>query len=414
MGYGFCMAQNPWDRFALAFKPPPASVQSKLRITHPELFDLDGWDSLAGTFYLPSPRYLAQSYHHAVCSFWNALPPTLVELLFYMIMRERGNDVSPTNLDQHFVNNKACSDIFAISRHLLEQIQPMHARIVLDRNNLPDKPKNKLQANAQIYRDGQIRILEVVIRELSILVHSIRPSAGFLREPSKHSVCSILLDLPKALEIWSRAFPSEQQRFLSGIGQTTNSTDVHDLLRAGWEEDIWTLWLCWLLLMDKNGDFAPPGTSGDDSDDKTQMKRLVGGWTDWLRESYLPGILERVRRGTLRSTDPRTRFEALRDVDLGNDRDMAETALSDLEDHLNDLMSIVRTAATSAPNSLWGDGMWTADLIAVWGLRITKYECFEKSLLQGEISDSNTDGDLVMYLHRPEGRHIWLEAGHEP
>lgn len=421
MGYGFCTHQNPWDRFALAFKPPPAPVQNRLRTTHPELFDLNGWNSSAGTFYLPGPRYIAQGYDHRIFSFWNTLPPTLIELLFHMVMRERGKDVALVNLEQYLSSNKACPDIFAISRHFLEQVQPMLARIMHLRSCLPLKPKNRLQTNAQMYRDGQIRILENVVRELRKFIQSIQPATDLSSNTLKSDTCSALLTLPEVLAVWNQAFPSAHQTFLSGIEQTANTSDVHLLLQAGWEEDIWALWLCWLLIMDKNGDFEitkRDGVYGDNygnnNDNETGAKLRIGGWIDWLRGSYLPGILERVRNGTLLSTDPRTRFEALRDVDLGGDRDVAETALSDLEDHLKDLMGIVLTAATSAPDTLWANAMWSGDLIALWGLRITKYECVEKCLLHDGHSNSDADEGLVMYLHRPDGKHCWLEPGYEP
>ena len=411
LGYGFCVPQNLWDRFALAFKPPPPSIQDKLRQTHPELFDSNGWVSSAGTFYLPGPKYLAQRYQHHPFSFWNTLPPTLIELLFHIVTRERGKDVSLVSLKQYLISNGACSDIYAISRQLLEQLQPMLARIMLSRHDHIHEPTNKFQVNAQMYRDGQIRILESVIGELKAFVHSIRPVPNYLQSPSRTGACSLLLTLPETLAIWAQAFPSAHQSFLLGVQRSANTSDVHTLQQAGWEEDIWVLWMCWLLVMDKRGDIKITETEGHV--DETDTKALVGGWMNWLRGSYLSGILERVRSGALSSDDPRTRFEALRDVDLGNERDMAETALSDLQDHLHDLIGIVRTAAASAPDSLWGDTMWSEDLIAVWGLRITKYECVEMSLFQDGSGGSDSEEGLVMYLHRMDGRHVWLEEDSE-
>ncbi|KAL9075206.1 MAG: hypothetical protein Q9157_004110 [Trypethelium eluteriae] len=412
MGYGFCVSQNPWDRFALAFRPPPVTVQNKLRSTRPELFDANGWDSSAGTFYLPSPRYLAQSYYHDPFSFWSALPPTLVELLFHMVMRERGKDVSFVNLKDYLIDNRACWDIFAISRQFLEQVQPMLARITLEKSVLPSTPKNKLQANAQIYRDGQIRILNSVLKGIHTFVQSVRPILEPLHDISQHDCCSMLMTLPEVLDIWQQAFPSAHRNFLAGIERSANTSDVHVLQQAGWEEDIWTLWLCWLLIMHEKEDFDKHGTNGENGD--IRSKALIGGWTDWLRHSYLPVILDRVRRGTLGSADPRTRFEALRDVDLGNEGNLAETALADLEDHLNDLLGIVRMAADFMPTSLWGDAMWSGDLIAVWGLRITKYECVERSLLQDDDGGKEGEEGLLMYLHRMDGRHVWLEGEYKP
>ncbi|KAL9095759.1 MAG: hypothetical protein Q9165_002191 [Trypethelium subeluteriae] len=412
MGYGFCVSQNPWDRFALAFRPPPVAIQNRLRSTRPELFDANGWDSSAGTFYLPSPRYLAQTYYHDPFSFWNALPPTLVELLFHMVMRERGKDVSFVNLKDYLIDNRACWDIFAISRQFLEQVQPMLARIILERSVLPTTPKNRLQANAQIYRDGQIRILDSVLKGVRTFVQSARPVFDLSQNVPQHDCCSMLMTLPEVLDVWQQAFPTAHRNFLAGIERSANTSDVHVLQQAGWEEDIWTLWLCWLLIMHEKEDFEKYEPSGEVGDIKS--KALISGWTDWLRNTYLPVILDRVRHGTLSSANPRTRFEALRDVDLGKDGNLAETALADLEDHLNDLLGIVRMAADSMPTSLWGDAMWSGDLIAVWGLRITKYECVERSLLQDEHASKDGEDGLLMYLHRMDGRHVWLEGEYKP
>ncbi|KAI9686494.1 MAG: hypothetical protein M1822_003505 [Bathelium mastoideum] len=408
MGYGFCIPRNPWDRFALAFKPPPAPVQNKLRVTHPELFGLDGWNSTAGTFYLPGPKYAAQRYHSHNFAFWSALPPTLIELVYHMAMQERGRNVSFANLEQYLRNNKACPEMFATSRNLLEQIQPMLDRLILCRNSVPAKPKNKRQANAQIYRDGQICILHTITRELRAFFRSARPSSNVLRDPSEHAQCSLLLTLPEVLEIWHRAYPVAYSAFVTGLEQTAHASDIYVLQQAGWEEDIWTLWLCWLLIVDTNS-----GSKTYDHNGETGSKTLVRGWTDWLRSSYLPGILDRVRYGALSAADPRTRFEALRDVDLGNNGDVAIAALSDLEDHLKDLMGIVRSAAAAAPHSPWGDAMWSEDLIAVWGLRITKYECIERSFLHDD-GGANIEEGLLMYLHRMDGHHAWPEEAHNP
>ena len=404
MGYGFCISQNPWDRFALAFKPPSPLVQSKIRVAHPELFDAKGWDTSAATFYLPGPKYQNERYQSNAFSFWNALPPTLIELVFHMVMQERGKDVSAVDLEQYLFTNKLCSDIFAISRHLIEQFLPMLDRLLACKSALPIKSKNKFQASAQIYRDGQIRILDTIIRELRTVVQSIRPGPDFLQDLSEPDRCSVLLTLPEVFEIWRRAFPSTHQSFLSGVEQSANSCDIQVLQQAGWEEDIWPLWFCWLLMMHQNGDFD---TCEDGSE--TSCKNAIAGWTSWLRTSYLPGILERVRCGALCSADPRTRFQALRDVDLGKDGDVAETALADLEDHLKDLMGTVRVAATSAPDSLWGDVMWSENLIAVWGLRIVKYECIERNLIQAKGNGGDNEDGLLMYLHRMDGKHTWME-----
>ncbi|KAI9714319.1 MAG: hypothetical protein M1820_000280 [Bogoriella megaspora] len=406
MGYGFCLLDNPWDRFTLLLRPPAPAVQAKLKEPHPELFESGEWNMSAGRFCLQAPKYQEARYHHPRFPFWDSLPWALVELLFHMIMHERRRELAYGDLEQHFVSNRACADIFAVSRHMLEQLHASLNRMHDEENTPLRGPRNKLQQNAQIYRDGQIRILQSVIAEFRHFFSSILLSARNIPANPTKDHCSTLLTLPEALEIWARAYPSAHRDFLNGIAQSSNASDVHILQQAGWEDDIWTLWLCWLIIIHTTDEAREKATteSGDEN-----SRALINGWVDGFREHYLADALRRVREGILRSACPRTRFEALRDVDLGSDMTIAQTAMADLQDHLDDLWRIVQAAATAAPDSIWAHPMWSEDLIAVWGLRVLKYECIDQSLLTNGPDSSDEFQGLLMYLHRPDGNHVWVE-----
>ncbi|TKA66182.1 hypothetical protein B0A49_08348 [Cryomyces minteri] len=388
MGYGFCIPGNPFDRVAMTLKALPPIIQARLRQTNSQLFSLppnntssspfqssstEGsssktplpvWNLTAATFYLPGPQYRKGHYSHDM-PFWRSFSSTLIEILFYLFFPERGielpNDPAfitgpeRKNIDVGlYCRAYGCRYIMGVSRIMIRQLTSRLTKITQFDDTLPAQPQNERQGNAKIYRDGQVEILKTGIGELTSVIHYFHrrgDNEALNRFPgTTHTLSS-------TLSAYRLASPSRHRAFTTGLRHVLGTAELAALCDAGWEADIWTLWLCWIWVEVASRSHATSGTEvgNNDERDEDDDDDEVAIWVKSLSKAYLPSVLARVR--------------AFDDADTAAGAVEEETAAK-----AEELLALVREAAQRRPQSLWASPWWSEQLVALWGCRIVVHE----------------------------------------
>lgn len=338
LGYGFCLADNPFDKVLLTLKSPSEDLQKDMVTVHPGYFDSNGaWSSEKTTF------GLTQMSSNGNLSIFEQLPEPLIELLLYILRSQRG-------LPFRFVQ-KPLEHVLAagsignryqshLARIIVESLAPK--LLGLKSTTPSDPPTNYRQKQAGIYRSGQMKVLESVISGCKAFLRTnFRPSATI----TPGFDCGRLLTLTELLSVASSTGRgSHVEQFIEGIASSAGTDNVEQLRAAGWEEDVFVLLLCYLHL---------------------------DGWKESLEAEYL-------------------------NIE---DQTSQNTGVDDLE-QARGLMAIVRHAAQSIPGSLWQDARWSDSLIADYGGAIMKHESFLMMLPSPTSVDASAESaTLVVYLH---------------
>ncbi|KAF2401001.1 hypothetical protein EJ06DRAFT_416126 [Trichodelitschia bisporula] len=159
MGYGFCIMDNPCDQVAISLSEPPSQVYEVLKQSFPASFTTPEWNRNEGTFFLRGRGHYTGGYTHDLPCL-RGLPPeffvAILELVRLSFSKRTGEE--PPS-DQELV----CSSIDSVRFRLHQNRNDIAAWIP----TLPDGPQNIRQVYSKIYRDGQLRILEEIIEELS-------------------------------------------------------------------------------------------------------------------------------------------------------------------------------------------------------------------------------------------------------
>jgi len=211
--------------------------------------------------------------------------------------------------------------------------------------NLPPKPGNARQRYADIYRRGQLQILDEVIEGLRGyvrgLVYNPAPANGS-ELGNKRPKAPSLIKLEDLLQLLE--FDAD---FLDGVAVSANTKDIEQLRLAGWEDDIWVLLLCYALL--------GPG------------KGIA-----WLRDA-MPEYFTRIN------------LEGSEGIAVSAEEVSQAGSLTD----------IVSAAALALPGSRWGDSRWSPKFLAAVGGRTLQHESFTVMCpgLSGE------EARLCVYLH---------------
>lgn len=343
IGYGFCIPNNPYDTVALTLKEPPADLQVDLKHVKAGYFTAEGaWSLEKGTFRLgiPSPR---SQHPHGV--FFD-LPELLLELLLYMLRCER---------DLPFIFIERLSERLTTPHSSESRYLPHIARLIatflsqkltqLESGKLPSSPQNTKQRQASIYRQGQIKIMQMYISNLQSFVRSLIWTP--LTQDSRLAQQPCLVTLESALSAFA-ARGLLDDAFMEGISLSTNTRDLEQLRIAGWEEDVWVMLWSYVLLFSKR-----------------YSKSLNGVFPEYIDLDHV-----------LDDASVTTGHEAI-----------SQAA---------DLLGIVATAAAACPDCTWGDDRWSAKYIASVGGRILEHESF---MIRSIASQGDEEAGLHVYLH---------------
>jgi hypothetical protein len=160
-GYGFCIESNPCDVVAIRIGRPPEPVHAALRVQFPTRFSTPDWSPDEATFFLRGSNHYTGGYEDCSMPCLRGLPPEMYAairaiLAFAYAAHIEQGEMTEDDLDE-------------------ASIQAIHDRLSDKRNSivqwnsqLPPQPQNQRQAQAKIYRDGQLRILDEILSELDI------------------------------------------------------------------------------------------------------------------------------------------------------------------------------------------------------------------------------------------------------
>jgi hypothetical protein len=163
MGYGFCIPNNPCDQVAIRLAYPYEQTHAELKRCIPTHFKSESWSDQESVFYIRGSNHYSGGYTNS----WNkkflrGLPQEFV--LALRIIIEPSWESQQEDLDnERAIEAELWFDIFEIVLDRLREKQ----RAVSDVNkDLPVSPQNERQRQAKAYRDGQLDILQEVIREI--------------------------------------------------------------------------------------------------------------------------------------------------------------------------------------------------------------------------------------------------------
>lgn len=348
LGYGFCIANNPFDTVMLTLKPPPEELQQALRKTHSGYFAQDGtWSGDKATFRLK--RMLAPETFTDITSAFDQLPEGLLDLLTQIVRFDRGLPFEQVDDPAAYLkdpNSHGRRYLPFVARMIVTSLAPKYQKLQATSATLPPTPENAIQAQAKIYRDAQIEILEGTISGLKASLRILRPP---------YAKAARLVTLDEAVVLMDESMSKD---FLAGVRANARTSDVEQLRLAGWEEDAWVLLLCYAWLW----------TSSNPSEEmvKAHIDELEA---EYHAESLATGSSDSVEGGE--------------------------------SDEAGDLMNIVKTAAERLPGSLWADERWSERFIAGFGGRVLKNESF---MMMVPSEDGGEEPRLVVYLHGKQAR----------
>ncbi|KAF2720174.1 SET domain-containing protein [Polychaeton citri CBS 116435] len=367
LGYGFCIADNPNDSVMLTLKPPSAALQRDLRAYHPGYFreDTGDWNGEKATFKI---HQLPEPSDGQWVGMWSLLPEPLLELMLYILRFER--DV-PFKFIEHplqfFLHGDGKRYLPHIARMIVQSLMPKLQK--LQNASFPAEPSSARQRYAAIYRDSQLSILQSITVALRAFTRSFRyvtPQASSYI-PGKAERKCVFAFLEEAITNFYLEFEDDFQELILGLEASTNSIELDVMIAAGWEEDLWVLLLCAMLIVHEK-----------------DKESLTGSVVRSFASEY--GV---------------PRFSPT------SDENGAPTILGvDHEEERNDLMQVVEKARERRANkkSFWHDGRWSERFIAQWGGRILR--CESTMMMVKVEEDADEEARLVVYLQPEEAPHL--------
>ena len=245
LGYGFCIPNNPHDTVALTLKALPEELQKHLKSVHSGYFTQEGtWSGEKATFKVSVPS----GVDSGSSAIFDTLPEPLLELLTYILQHERGlaftfiehprTYLTSTDSDgRHYLPH--------IARMLVQSLVPKLGK--LQSAPLPATPQNSKQVQASIYRQSQISILSSLIASLKTFTRSLLLPPNFSVEQSQQHAGPCLAPL-ETLIPYLQSHNLLPPSFLQGIAANTNTSSLPELVHAGWEDEIFILLLCFLVM----------------------------------------------------------------------------------------------------------------------------------------------------------------------
>lgn len=367
MGYGFCIADNPYDCVIQTLRPPPPELTPMLLAYHPDFFDAHGqWRAEAATFqlYQPTDPDLDDPLR---C--WTSMPPDLLQQLYYRIREERGLPVAePIRDPYHYLLNREGSRCLPRMSFVVVEgfLAPKIAKLLAANEQLPAATTNSKQEMANIYRTGQLRIIRAIRESHIQFLKSLRPSDDFADTNYDRPLLWTLSQLLRACQVDSQ---EHLNGFMAGVRASFGIADEADPIKgldANDERDILILWVCYAYL------YYRPWMASFTSHTETPTPLLVKYLHNLEREYGEPVPDDTLSRTSL--VDSVTTLE--------------------MDPQASRWLSMVRRAADQMPDSLWQSKAWTSDFVLDWGLRIVQSQGMSIAL--------NGHPEVFLYLHTDE------------
>lgn len=208
----------------------------------------------------------------------------------------------------------------------------------LQPTNTTSEPTNARLQQAAIYRTDQREIVISLLAPFQTYLRSlVAPDPRMISQMP----CLVRLETFVAFCEKSNMLPS---RFMDGIEANSRTSDLEQLILAGWEQDVWVLLLCSLVV--SNADFF----------------------------DHLPDY-----------------------VKVGEE---ADAAAPDGDHPSQELMDLVSTAAATCPGSVWENEAWSPGLIS----RYAKLLQFDSFLIMCLREDGSEDELRLCIYHDASSR----------
>lgn len=155
LGYGFCIPQNPYNTVPLLLKAPPKELQRQIRDVHSGYFrtaqgdDEPQWNNERTTFQLSKPGDTTQPAH-----IFQHLPEALIELLIYVLHHEQIHSFTFVERPREYIVSEGGKRYLPHLANIMTQ-SLMAKLYKLQPDDLPEKPQNAKQQQAEIYRVDQ-------------------------------------------------------------------------------------------------------------------------------------------------------------------------------------------------------------------------------------------------------------------
>ncbi|OAG12257.1 SET domain-containing protein [Paraphaeosphaeria sporulosa] len=211
LGYGFCVADNPVEQFAIKMRLPPQIEEAarSMKMFEPVNVPFGMDTSFLAVDPNEEPEYLRPKGHpfgryENRLPFFRAIPPRIVHMFFIQALMNL--QIPPGNIQADSVP----------SRVVLETLLLTYEAIDNRSQTLPLAPKrqasfsNDKQKYATIYRDGQAKILHSIRAELKAVLDALRFHDGVPTRP-------VIISSTEALTRLSSDFPSRAEHLQSGL-----------------------------------------------------------------------------------------------------------------------------------------------------------------------------------------------------
>ena len=234
-------------------------------------------------------------------------------------------------------------NIVTVASRLLGFLRQQHAKIIEHNDDLPPSPQNVKQFHAARYRRFQLHILQSIMLTLK----------NFLTDVvyEKHRVAHLE-------DILSDSPPTFGPQFRAALHYTLGTRKAQKLREAGYQDLVFTVWVCTLWLCYVNEDMGAVRKNTI-----SRFHKHVFDWLIFLRASYCspPGWGD--------NTCSRTGCAIHQWITTDDDEAMEERAI------VESYLEIVQLAAEANPASLYADSRWNADFLR-WGYRVVQEEGF--------------------------------------
>ncbi|KAF2628691.1 SET domain-containing protein, partial [Macroventuria anomochaeta] len=235
LGYGFCLADNPIEQFALKLAFPPELVQyaTQMGLMKPESvpFGMDTsflqTDPNKEQDFLRAKGHPFGRYKNHV-PYFRGVPPYIVH--FFFIQTVLSLDISLDDIDVERPGERITLQVLVLLHQALTQRSSALPLI------FATEPQNIKQRFAKSYRDGQARIIHAVRSELQSAIDSLLIPAN-TPLPQR----SALLTISNGLAALRAEYPAAFTKFSAGLNK--HHLNKHRLNNPQIERTVWTILL---------------------------------------------------------------------------------------------------------------------------------------------------------------------------
>ncbi|KAI9806120.1 MAG: hypothetical protein M1833_004527 [Piccolia ochrophora] len=372
-GYGFCLADNPFDTFGLTY--------GRLPLTSHQIHILQRQSSYDS--FSPTPIHQIRAPHPDPYSYPNCItaltpfPPALLNLSILLVANTRelallhatpnitwASPDDPSTL----IHPAGLRPLFAVASQLLLVLRQKLAKIAAHNRLLPSQPSTRNQRHAAIYRAGQVRILTACISGLESFLKDATTSSSI---SSPGSTTASLLTLPSALSTLHTASPTKAESFSAGLTAAFGTNDIPALREAGHEDGVWALLLCFMLVAESSSSTSNPPPSPSSSAALHQRHPLHRLLTRLTSQPFYANPLDPSYRPPHPHPPP---SDSDPDPEVGVAPEDDQAFEAEQTEFLHSL--VVDDAARECTSSpVWTSSRWTTRLVA-WGVRVVREEGF--------------------------------------